>query len=810
MFVVTAISGYYAQYLKLDASAETLLLENDKDLKLSRTVNERYDSNDYLVVAYTPKDDLLSDSTLSTIKSIKKELATIQSVESTTTILDVPLLMSPKKDIQDIVGDTRTLLSVGIDKKLVRNEFMTSPLYANNLVSKDFKTTAIIINLKPDPLYRKLLAERNSFVDLQDKRELTHLEQKEFTKSQIALKEYRAKLKIKDHSTIVQVRSKLDIFRGDGEMFLGGAVMIADDMIGFVKSDIVLYGAAILLIMIFMFWIIFREIRFVVLPIFISIVALVITTGINAMVGLEVTVISSNYVAIQLITTLSLVVHLIVNYREEYLLNSTLTKREILSITLERMSVPSVYVILTSVAGFSSLMMCDILPIIDLGIMMNIGVVVSLLCVYIMFPAIMMMLPKSKPVMTFDNYFVLNKIFANIVERYGKIIIVVIVMIFIISLYGASKLIVENSFIDYFKKDTEIYKGMQKIDNKLGGTTPLEIVVQFPVSKKAEKNRTKASSEFDGFEEEFASTENDAQYWFTPDKMQTVMKIHDYLKAMPEIGNVASLGTLLEVGKELKNGNDLESLELALMYNELSPEYRKVLISPYVSVKDSEVRFVARIIDSNQNLRRDELLHKIQNDIEHKLGLNPNEYKLVGMMVLYNNMLQSLFDSQISTLGLALLLLGSMFLFLFRSLKVAILAIIVNLVPISVVFGIMGYAGLPLDMMSITIASIALGITVDNTIHYYYRFKKELTLDGDYMASMHRSHDTIAFGMFYYSIVTIVGFLVLVTSNFIPTLIFGLLTVIALLVAIASDLIFSPLLVVWLKPFGYIKKDENI
>jgi hypothetical protein len=346
---------------------------------------------------------------------------------------------------------------------------------------------------------------------------------------------------------------------------------------------------------------------------------------------------------------------------------------------------------------------------------------------------------------------------------------------------------------------------MQKVDNKLGGTTPLEIVVQFPKADKVDKNRTKVSNEFDDFEEEFAITENDAQYWFTPDKMHTVLIIHNYLESLSEIGNVSSLGTLLKVGNELKNGNDLDSLELALMYNELSPEYKQILLSPYVSVKDNEVRFVARIIDSNPNLRRDDLIHKIQNDLEQKLGLNPNDYKLVGIMVLYNNMLQSLFDSQISTLGLALLLLGGMFLFLFRSLKVAILAIIVNLVPISVIFGIMGIFGIALDMMSITIASIALGITVDNTIHYYYRFRKELAQDGDYMASMHRSHDTIAFGMFYYSLVTIVGFLVLVTSNFIPTVTFGLLTVVALLVAIVSDLIFSPLLVVWFKPFGEVK-----
>lgn len=802
MLVVTGIFGYYAQFLSIDASAETLLLENDPDLKLNREVHNRYGSSDYLVIAFTPNEYLLSDSTIDTIKNLKSSLQSIDGVESVTTILDVPLLESPKKSIQDIVGDTRTLLSPDIDKKLVQKELASSPLYAKNLVSSDFKTTAIMINLKEDTNYTRLLGERNKFIDLKQTRKLSKEENTQFEKAKQELKYYRDNLRVKEHEMIVQVRSKIDQFRDKGDLFLGGAIMIADDMIGFVKSDIVIYGIAILLVIILMLWVIFRQVRFVVIPIVISIVALIISTAINALVGLEVTVVSSNYVAMQLITTLSLVIHLIVSYREQYGLYPDYSQKELLEITLKRMYIPSVFVILTSVAGFASLMLGDILPIVDLGIMMNIGVSVTLVVTYILFPAMMMSYQKKDPVMTFDKAFKINDIFADIVEHHGKKILIVIIMIFAFSAYGISRLMVENSFINYFKKNTEIYKGMEKIDNNLGGTTPLEIVLTFPKDDtKTSMANTKTSKELDSFEDEFAQFENEAQYWFTPDKMQTIMKVHDYLESLPEIGNVSSLGTLLKVGQRLKNGQDLDNFDLALMYNHLSPEYKKILLSPYVSIDNNEARFVVRIIDSNPNLRRNELLQKIQTELETKVGLDPKEFKLAGMMVLYNNMLQSLFDSQIATLGLALLLLGSMFLFLFRSIKIAMLAMMVNLVPISVVFGIMGAANIPLDMMSITIASIALGITVDNTIHYYYRFREEVAIDGDYIASMHRAHDTIAFGMFYYSIATIIGFLVLVTSNFIPTLIFGLLTVIALLVAIVSDLLFSPLLVVIFKPF---------
>lgn len=806
--IITGVFGYYSQYLSIDASAETLLLENDQSLKLTREVHGRYISPDYLVVSFSPKEDMLSEKTLSTIKSIKEALLKVNGVESITSILDVPLLESPPKPIQEVIGNVQTLESPNVDKSLVKKELTTSPLYAQNLVSSDFKTTAIMVNLKDDPKYTELLTNRNKFILLEQERDLSKEERVQFENAKIAFKAYRDSTRDDTHQLIENVRATLKHYKGEGDLFLGGVMMIADDMISFVKNDIALYGIAILVVMIVILWVIFREIRFVVIPIIVSISAVVITTGINALIGLEITVISSNYVAMQLITTLSLVIHLIVCYREEYTLFPDVSQKELLGIVFERMGVPSIFIILTSVAGFGSLMTCDIVPIIDLGNMMNIGVTMSLLVTYTLFPAMMMLLKKEPPIMAFDNAFTLNESFAKIVEHHGKLILGVVVSLAIFSILGASRLMVENSFINYFKENTEIYKGMKKIDNNLGGTTPLEIVVKFPKAKADVKSDTSASP-IDGFENEFDEMSNDAKYWFTAQKMETILKVHDYLLSLPEVGNVSSLGTLSKVGRILKDGKDFDNFELALMYNELPAEYKKILISPYVNIEHDEARFVIRVVDSMKDLRRNELLQTIQTELHTKVGLETENYNLVGMMVLYNNMLQSLFSSQISTLGLAVLSLGGMFLFLFRSLKIAMLAMTVNMVPISVIFGIMGFANIPLDMMSITIASIALGITVDNTIHYYYRFREELKIDGDYIASMHRAHGTIAFGMFYYSLATIVGFLVMVTSNFIPTLIFGLLTVIVLIVAIVSDLLFSPFLVVFFKPFGKGKNHKK-
>ncbi len=799
VIVLSGIFGYYAQHLSIDASAETLLLEDDVDLKLTREVHGRYVSHDYLVIAFSPKEALLADRTLEAIKSLQHDLLKVEGVSKVTTLLDVPLLQSPPRPIKELMENIATLSSSTADKELVAKEFQTSPLYAKNLVSKDLKTTAMIIHLKDDERYNAFLEKRNGFLALQKERPLSAEELKVFEQTKKEFKAYRDSTRESTHTLINHVRETMAPYKAKGELFLGGVMMAADDMIGFVKNDIETYGAAVLAIMVAMLWIIFRQVRFVVLPIFISFIAVIITTGINALVGLEVTVISSNYVSMQLITTLSLVIHLIVCYREQYTLHPNSSKEELIAITLERMSIPSVFVILTSVAGFGSLMTCDIVPIIDLGTMMNIGVSVSLVSAYLLFPSIMVLLDKKEPVLTFDHHFTLNTRFAYMVEHHGKVIFGVVVVMALFSLYGASKLVVENSFINYFKKETEIYQGMKKIDSNLGGTTPFEIVLQFP---KVEANTTpQTTTALDSFEAEFEASKDASQYWFTEQKMQTILKVHNYLKSLPEIGNVSSLGTLMEVGTIIKEGKPLDNFEWAVLYKELPQAYKEIILSPYVNIEHNEARFVVRVVDSNEALRRDELLQKVSRDLHETLGIEKENYQLVGMMVLYNNMLQSLFDSQISTLGLAVLSLGAMFLFLFRSLKVALLAMSVNMVPISIIFGVMGVFGIPLDMMSITIASIALGITVDNTIHYYYRFKEELHVDGDYIASMHRAHASIAFGMFYYSIATIVGFLVLVTSNFIPTLIFGLLTVLVLVVAIMSDLLFSPLLVVLFKPF---------
>ncbi|MGB5964582.1 MAG: MMPL family transporter [Sulfurimonadaceae bacterium] len=807
LFLVVAFLGTQAFKMEVDASAETLLLENDKDLQFTRLISERYQTPDLLVIAYTPEDDLLSDKTRKEIKALSDELTKLPGVESVTSLLNVPLMQSPAKPLKEMLENIPTLESPDINQTMAKHELLNSPLYRNNLVSEDFKTTALMVNLKIDAQYRDLLKKRDALRQKKRDKTISSAEKVELRSVSKTFKLHRDMLRMVEHKNIEDIRAVMDGYRTHAALFLGGASMISDDMITYVKQDLKTYGIIVLFLLILVLWVLFRELHWVLLPVMIVTVSIISTIGLLGMFGWEVTVISSNFVSLQLIITMSIIIHLIVRYRELAIQESNATQHELVLSTVTSMAKPTFFAVITTIAGFTSLIFSNILPVINLGLMMSVGIAVSLLLTYLIFPAIVIMMPKYRPYTFFESKFSLTKLFATITERYGKLIIAISLAIVLFSLSGASKLMVENSFINYFKPSTEIYQGMAVIDQKLGGTTPLDIIIDFPPeAKTAPVQESQPSddefSEFDDFEEELSASENEAQYWFTAEKMKTVRKVHNYLESVPEVGKVLSLGTMLELGRSFNESKCMDNFQLALLYNELPEEFRSIILNPYISIENNQTRFSLRIIDSNEELRRDELLKRIKSDLVTKVGIPEQNVHLSNIMVLYNNMLQSLYSSQILTLGIMVLLLSVMFFVLFRSLKVAIIAMIANLIPISVIFGFMGWNGIPLDMMTITIAAISVGIAVDDTIHYIYRYKIEFAKDQDYIAAMHRSHESIGYAMTYTSAAIMIGFLVLVLSAFIPTIYFGLLTVLTMFMAIVADLLLLPKLILMVKPFG--------
>lgn len=777
--------GYWATRLEIDASSETLLIENDKDLATWREISQRYKSPNFLVVAYTPKGDILSDESLKFIDDLSSELGKNELINNVISILNVPLLKSVKGGISAILDHTPTLKDADIDKNLARDELKNSPIYSQNLISKDLKTTAIVLNLKTDERFNQLLDERNHLLTLENN--ATAVKKLEEIKSEF--KAYRDALRLKEHKNLDTIKATLAKFNSEeNALFLGGAMMIADDMVGFVKSDISTYGVSVALLLALSLWLFFRQARWVLLPIFICVLSVIFSMGLFGFFGWEITVISSNFISLVLIISISVVIHLIVSYREFFIKYPHFSQRQLVYLTLLDKASPSFWAIFTTIIGFISLMSADIKPVSMLGLMMSAGIGVSLILAFVIFSSVVCLLKKLPPKRTFEDKFSFTKKCANFAINDKRLIYTASFVLILFGIYGISEIKIENSFIGYFKKDTEIRRGMEVIDNKLGGTIPLDIIVKF---KKTDEKNDEVSDEF---EDEFNADKNDSKYWFNSYHTRVAEKIHDYLAGQNFVGQVSSLATLIKVIKELNNGI-VDDFLLAAMYEKLPENYKDILLSPYVRVSDDELRFSLRIVDSDERLRRDKFLKELKSGLENLTQNDGVEIQIAGMMVLYNNVLQNLVSSQVKTFGVSVLVLFVLFCLIFRDLKIATIAIMTNLVPLCVIFGIMGVFGIPLDVMSITIAAISLGIGVDDIIHYTHRFLQERRTNG-VIKSIQNSHASIGYAMYYTSFGIVLGFSVMMTSNFIPTIYFGLLTDLVMGLMLLSALVLMPRLII--------------
>jgi len=838
--LVLGFLGYQSRHFSLDASAESLLLEDDPDLELFRTISERYGSQEFLVLTYTPEQPLFTEQSLSTLSELRDELRQLPTVDSVVSVMDVPLLSNPPVPMTELVSNIKTLEDPEANLDMARSELANSPLYVNLLLNLDANTTALQINFPRDEVQDRLLEERESLQALRDS-DSPEFKAEALEAVETELQQHRDERSQAIGSAIDSVRSIITQYDDYGELHLGGVPMIADDIIRFVRSDLITFGLGVLFLLIATLTAIFRRPRWVIMPMICCAVVVVAMLGILGWGRWPVTVISSNFISLLLILTLSMSIHLIVRYRELLRRHPDWEQYRLVTTAVRRIAVPCLYMALTTCVAFASLLFSGIRPVINFGWMMSLGIGVAFLVTFSLFPAMLVLLGKKESTGESRSGGAASRFFTRLTLRSGGWIWIVSIALMGLTLVGVSRLVVENSFIDYFGKNTEIYQGMTVIDQRLGGTTPLEVLINFPGSaslqpadgisesdldeaaeEMAEMDPSTAddgfvddsegafveedflsmdSGEMGSFQDDFDGEDDPQKYWFTSDKVERIRALHDYLDAQPETGKVISLSTMVTIAESFNDGEPLSNIQLALLYSVIPAEFRALVIDPYVSVEHNQARINVRILDSMDGINRDELLQRIKTDAVEKLGFEPAEVQLSGMMVLYNNMLQSLFDSQVKTLGAVFAGIMLMFLLLFRSLKLSLIAMAPNLLAAGCVLGIMGWFGIPLDMMTITIASITIGIAVDNTIHYIVRFRREFAKDGHYVRALKRSHDSIGKAMYYTSLTIILGFSILMLSNFRPTLYFGLLTALAMVVALVGALTLLPRLIVLLRPF---------
>ena len=798
IFILLLFSIFHAKNFNLDASSDALILEGDKDLKYLREINERYGSKDFLFLTYSPISSFQEKETILNLQLLKSKIEKLSWVDSVITIIDVPLLNSTDEGLMDRLKNYKTLAHPEIDTKRGFDEIINSPIYKNYVISEDGKTSGIVVYLKKDKRLAEYIKVKDKFYNQSLEGNLTKIEKVNYKKFLEEYEEYKNLYNTRNHQNISEIRDVINKYGENAKIHLGGIPMIADDMMSYIRNDIVVFGIGVFIFIIFTLWIVFKNIKWVIMPLLGCATSVIIMIGLLGLIGWKVTVISSNFIALMLILNMAMNIHVTVRFLQLKKEFNQLSKAEAVLETSKKMFMPILYTVLTTICAFLSLIFSGIKPIIDFGWMMTMGLTVSILVTFFLLPSLLTLFSSDQDINIKDTEkSKITSALGNFSKKSKVLIFGSAIAIFILSIIGISKLEVENSFINYFDKETEIYKGMKKIDDDLGGTTPLNVIIKFPIKEKKEKE----DDEFSEWEEESDNKEDKAKYWFTRDKMDKIIKVHDYLDSLPEIGKVLSFGSILRVAEDL-NKKELQSLEIAVLYSKIPNEIKKEIISPYISVDKDEARISVRIKDSLKDLRRNDLIQKINTDLNTKLGLEKNEYRLAGVLILFNNLLQSLFKSQILTLGIVMLGISAMFFILFRNIMLAFIGVVPNFIAAFFILGIIGLMEIPLDMMTITIAAITIGIAVDNSIHYIYRFKEEFKKINNYEKTLDRCHSTVGIAILNTSITIVFGFSILVLSNFIPTIYFGVFTGIAMLLALISVLTLLPKLLLVFKPFG--------
>ena len=792
--LVFSFSVYNAKNFQLDASADSLLLENDPDLNYLRSVNERYSSEDFFVITYSPKKKI-NNETIQELKKFVNEIDNIQWVSKTISILNAPLFESSDQPLIEKINNIQYITTPGIEINRALNELRNSPVYKRLIINDDATTFGIVAYIKDNKKYLSALEINKNFLDKQKNKKLSDKDFKEFEKHKLVLEQLKREQNKNLELYNIEIRSHISKYKNIADINLSGIPMIADDLISFVKKDITVFGSGVFVFIIITLWFIFRDIRWVIFPLLSCFLSISIMVGMLGYLNWKVTVISSNFISLMLILTMEINIHYVERYKQ---LQAEFPKKKenfLTYLTTTKILTPILYAVLTTALAFLSFIFCDIKPVIDFGLMMTLGLFISLFVSMILLPYLIIKFkPKASPVHK-SKESKIAKFFETIAINQKFLVLTFSSIIFILSIYGMTRLKVENSFINYFDKNTEIYKGLKLIDEKLGGTTPLDIILKF---KESESKSTFADDEF--FQGS-SSDEYKDSYWFTNFRINNIVNVHKYLETLPEIGKVLSFYSVLQLGEKLNDNKKLGPLEMAILHSKLPEDIKKNIITPYISIDDNEARISLRIIDSNPELNRKELLIKIQKDLEEKLQLKKEEFKITGILVIFNNLLQSLFDSQIKTLGITFAGIFLLLLILFKSFWWSVVAAIPNFTAALFILGSLGLFNIPLDMMTITIASISVGIAIDNSIHYIYRFREEFKINKNYNRTIQICHRTVGKAIVNASLTIVFGFSILILSNFIPSIYFGIFTGLAMLTAMTLVLTLMPQLILIIKPF---------
>ncbi len=764
IFIILILSSIYFKDFRIDASSDSLVAQNDTDFEYYSYYQDLFPMKNSLIIAIK-SNSKINNLLLDEIEKISNKLSNLPEVYSVFNINKAPILLLNNTSLLDLSNDNyETILNTNLEIEDVLNEFRQSPIYSDQIINKDENITSLVI----------FLNENKKAADLKKNRNL-YLSKGTY---------YKIKTEI-DNERNELIRKIRTIIKGSDQSFayfLGGVEMISNDVISYVKNDIVTFSVLVLTIIIFILFLIFRRLKWVFAILITSMSAVYLSIGLAGFINFEVTAVSANFLSLMFVLSISMNVHILNNY---------LQRKISIIANFKMMFWPCFYTFLTTIVAFLSLVISDIKPVIDFGIIMMIALSIVMISSFIVLPLIISFFSKEEKNYSLNLNFL--KSFYPFAIKHSKYILGLNFVFFFLSIYGITNLNVENSFVKYFKKNTDIYKGMYLIDNELGGTTPLDIIIKFndndsTVNINEENIQDDIEIEDDFFEDDLFANDSD-NIWFTNEKIETIKSVHQYLESRSEIGKVTSIYSFIDTANQI-NKNDLSTFELSVLYNKIPIDYKSDLIDPYLNIENNMIKISARIKDS-KDIKRNILINDINFYLESEFE-NIEEFKVNGLLVLYNNMLKSLFSSQIKSLGFVVLAIFIMFVILFRSIKLSLIGIIPNILASTFILGLIGLFKIPLDIMTITIAAISIGIAVDNTIHYIYRYKENLKFHENHNLIVEKTHLTVGNAVLITSIAITAGFLTLCLSNFVPTVYFGLFTSLAMIFAMIGVLITLP------------------
>ena len=713
---------------RFDASSETLVLEDDQSYEMYEEINDRFSSAEFLVIALIDQD-IFSTKGLLNLSNLEAKLEEVVNVSNVISILDAPLFEQPKLSLVKSATNDKYLLLDDLNLINAKQELIESPLF-NELIINDLGTAvAMQINLNAAENY------------------------------EITVKNIRNILK-EDQNFV---------------SYLAGPAMIVSDTIAYIKNDVLTFGFLTFLMFFILLIVFFRDFWSAFVIMSNASLVIYITICLLGYFDWPISIVSSNFLTLLFISSVAVSVHMIVKLKEGK------TRRFSYEESLAKIFIPCLYTALTTMVGFLSLLLSNIQPVIDFGKMMALGVVINLLISFIFIPALIGIRGMAEL-----SEFSLSKIYykhlySNTKKIFKNFGVPLIFLFLPISIYLSSGLKVENKFIDYFDKSTEIHQGMKFIDSELGGTTPIDIVLTLPEEEIF-------IDEDDLFFSEGSET---TEYWWRQKNMRLLKSIQSDLNQIPELGKDLSIVNGVLLAEKLNDFNEMGDLELAFVKNSLlTNDKAKDVLNSYISPDDRSARITFRIIDSYKDINRNDLLTRIDDYLLSKLKDTDVEYQLSGLGVLYNNLLQSLFGSQITSLSFVFGAIFLMLLILFRSLLTSLVVIFVPLVAVGFVFSFMSLFSIPLDIMTITIASISVGMSVDYAIHIAWRFREEqkISRSNAEINTINSSGQAVLIT----AMTVIVGFLVFIFSNFNPTVLFGLLSALAIFVSAALALRLIP------------------